>query len=174
MEKVSVRWACESCHHELVTVAWRTSDPEEFEPVKVRARCVVCGNTSERSFRPGTDPNTDETYTIEEWTKRGETERATRHVLEGEQGENLAGTAEVPAGAVDDDDLEQFATKAEQCQPPHIASTWSLVPPVNEWYAADVPRLLEEVRRLRADNLRLQGEQAGRKAGRERPAKSRA
>jgi hypothetical protein len=80
----------------------------------------------------------------------------------------------VPAGAVDDDDLEQFATKAEQCQPPHIASTWSLVPPVNEWYAADVPRLLEEVRRLRADNLRLQGEQAGRKAGRERPAKSRA
>jgi hypothetical protein len=39
--------------------------------------------------------------------------------------------------------------KASQCRPPHVASTWTLVPPVNEWYAADVPRLVEEVRRLR-------------------------
>ena len=50
-----------------------------------------------------------------------------------------------------DDDLEEFDTKARQCQPPHIASTWNLVPPVNEWYARDVPRLVAEVRRLRAE-----------------------
>jgi hypothetical protein len=31
------------------------------------------------------------------------------------------------------------------------------VPPVNEWYGADVPRLFAEVRRLRAENEKLLG-----------------
>jgi hypothetical protein len=34
------------------------------------------------------------------------------------------------------------------------------VPPVNEWYAADMPRLVAEVRRLHEDNVRLRGELA--------------
>jgi hypothetical protein len=55
------------------------------------------------------------------------------------------------------EEMAEMDTKSEQCQPPHIASTWSLVPPVNEWYGADVPRLLAEVRRLRAENEKLLG-----------------
>jgi hypothetical protein len=46
------------------------------------------------------------------------------------------------------DDLTEFEVKATQCRPPHVASTWTLVPPINEWYAADVPRLIGEIRRL--------------------------
>jgi hypothetical protein len=147
MEKLSLRWNCESCHEDIVTVAWKMRESEDLEPVPVRARCPVCGNISLRSFRPGTDPNTHESYTLEEWLKRGETERATRHAVGGrEPGEDDEG-----AGAITDDDLEEFDTKARQCQPPHLASTWNLVPPVNEWYARDVPRLVEEVRRLRGE-----------------------
>jgi hypothetical protein len=61
-----------------------------------------------------------------------------------------AAEADEDPGLLSDDDLREFDTKARQCQPPHFASTWELIPPVNEWYAADVPRLVEEVRRLRA------------------------
>ncbi len=153
MEKISQRWTCESCHHECVTVAWRALEPEELEPVEVRARCAVCGNVSPRAFRPGTDPNTDETYALDEWMKRGETERATRHVLDGEYG--LAREAAPPAGDLTWAEIEQLESKARQCQPPHLAANWNLVPPVNEWYAADVPRLLGELKRLRASNARL-------------------
>ena len=148
MEKLSVRWTCESCHEECVTVAWRTRDAEDLEPVTVRCKCPICGNVLPRYFKPGTDPNTEETYTMSEWMKRGETERATRHAV--------AGLDELPdvefdrTGEITDEEIAQLETKAEQCQPPHLASTWELVPPVNEWYAADVPRLLAEVRRLRA------------------------
>lgn len=147
MEKLSLRWNCESCHEDVVTVAWKTRESEDLEPVPVRARCPVCGNVSLRSFRPGTDPNTHESYTLEEWLKRGETERATRHAVDGREPDSL----EEPAGAITDEDLEELDTKARQCQPPHIASTWNLVPPVNEWYARDVQRLVAEVRRLREE-----------------------
>ena len=153
MEKLSLRWNCEECHEDLVTVAWKTRESEDLEPVPVRARCPVCGNVSQRSFRPGTDPNTHESYTNEEWLKRGETERATRHAIDGMEPE----AEEEQPGAVAEDDLEEFETKARQCQPPHLASTWNLVPPVNEWYGRDVPRLVEEVRRLREDLARLSG-----------------
>ena len=148
MEKVSVRWTCEQCHEDCVSVAWRRSaDAEDLEPVIVRARCPICGNVGPRAFRPGTDGNTHETYTLAEWTKRGETERATRHAVEGMDERE----AERPEEReISDHDLQEFETKARQCQPPHLASTWQLVPPVNEWYAADVPRLVAEVRRLRA------------------------
>ena len=145
MEKLSLRWNCESCHEDVVTVAWKTRESEDLEPVPVRARCPVCGNISLRSFKPGTDLNTHESYTLEEWLKRGETERATRHAVDGRE----TGPAEETPGAITDDDLEEFDSKARQCQPPHIAATWNLVPPVNEWYASDVPRLVAEVRRLR-------------------------
>ena len=155
MEKVNQRWTCESCHNECVTVAWRTREPESLDPVEIRARCAVCGNISARSFRPGTDPNTDETYTIEEWTKRGETERASRHLVEGAFHEE----PEV-AGKLTAEEVELLESKVRQCLPPHLASTWNLVPPVNEWYATDVPRLLAEVRRLHDDNVRLRGELA--------------
>ena len=146
MEKLSLRWNCEACHEDVVTVAWRTKrDAEDLEPVPVRARCPVCGNISLRSFRPGTDPNTHESYTLDEWLKRGETERATRHAVDGLE----PAAEEEPPAALTDEDLEEFETKARQCQPPHLASTWNLVPPVNEWYARDVPRLVAELRRLR-------------------------
>lgn len=147
MEKLSLRWNCESCHDDIVTVAWKLRESEDLEPVPVRARCPVCGNISLRSFRPGTDPNTHESYTLEEWLKRGETERATRHAVDGFEPD----VPEQPEGAVTDAELEEFETKARQCQPPHLASTWNLVPPVNEWYAQDVPRLVAEVRKLRDD-----------------------
>ena len=147
MEKLSLRWNCESCHEDVVTVAWKTREPDDLEPVPVRARCPVCSNISLRSFRPGTDPNTHESYTLEEWLKRGETERATRHAVDGLGPE----PTDEPPAAVSDEDLEEFDTKSRQCQPPHIAATWNLVPPVNEWYARDVPRLVAEVRRLRAE-----------------------
>ena len=147
MEKLSLRWNCESCHDDIVTVAWKLRESEDLEPVPVRARCPVCGNISLRSFRPGTDPNTHESYTLEEWLKRGETERATRHAVDGLEPE----PPEEPEGAVTDAELEECETKARQCQPPHIAATWNLVPPVNEWYAQDVPRLVAEVRKLRED-----------------------
>jgi hypothetical protein len=151
VEKLSVRWNCEACHEDIVTVAWKTRESEDLEPVPVRARCPVCGNVSVRSFRPGTDPNTHESYTQEEWSKRGETERATRHSVDGLPAEP---EDETPEG-VTDDDLQEFETKADQCQPPHVASTWNLVPPVNEWYAQDVPRLVAEVRRLRAEQQKV-------------------
>ena len=130
-------------------MAWRTEEAPALEPVDVRARCPVCGNVQELSFRPGTDANTEETYSLAEWMKRGETERATRHAVD------LEPAPEVPAevarrrdAALTEDELESYEVKAGQCRPPHVASTWTLVPPVNEWYAADVPRLVEEVRRL--------------------------
>jgi hypothetical protein len=170
LEKISQRWTCESCHHECVTVAWRATDPDELEPVEVRARCAVCGNVSPRAFRPGTDANTDETYTLDEWTKRGETERATRHVLDGDHlREDVA-----PAGDLTAAEIEQLETKVRQCQPPHLAASWNLVPPVNEWYAADVPRLLAELKRVRASNARLLAGLADlTSAGRGRPGKTR-
>lgn len=155
MEKLSLRWNCESCHEEVVTVAWKTRESDDLEPVSVRARCPVCGNVSLRSFRPGTDPNTHESYTLEEWLKRGETERATRHAVDG-----LEAEPEGEAGTITEEALEEFDTKARQCQPPHIAASWNLVPPVNEWYANDVPRLVAEVRRLRAERLRTSPKRA--------------
>ena len=61
------------------------------------------------------------------------------------------GVVNAPGGA------RASIAKAEQCQAPHVAASWSLVPPVNEWYGTDVPRLLAEVRRLRAENEKLLG-----------------
>jgi hypothetical protein len=82
--------------------------------------------------------------------RRGETERATRHSVDLErEPEPAADRQSSPADAgLTTDDLTEFEVKATQCRPPHVASTWTLVPPVNEWYAADVPRLVEEIRRL--------------------------
>ena len=149
MEKLDERWACDNCHEEAVSVAWRTEEAPDLEPVDVRARCPVCGHVKELSFKPGTDPNTEETYTLAEWTKRGGTERATRHSVDLDA-EPASPSAEVAAEPrLTAADLESFEVKAGQCRPPHVASTWTLTPPVNEWYAADVPRLVEEVRRLR-------------------------
>jgi hypothetical protein len=59
-------------------------------------------------------------------------------------------------GEITEREMLQLEAKAEQCQPPHLASTWELVPPVNEWYASDVPRLVAEVRRLRGQLGRRQ------------------
>jgi hypothetical protein len=154
MEKLEERWTCDSCHEGCVTVAWRTEEAPDLEPVDVRARCPICLNVTELSFRPGTDANTEETYTLEEWIRRGETERATRHAVDLEPEPAPAGRRSdgAPAGgdgaALTEDELAAYEVKAGQCRPPHVASTWTLVPPVNEWYAADVPRLVEEVRRL--------------------------
>jgi len=147
VEKLEERWNCDGCHEDCVTVAWRTDEAPDLEPVDVRAKCPICGNVSELSFRPGTDPNTEETYTLEEWVRRGETERATRHAVDLEEpaDDDDARPSEV---GLTEDELLSYEVKAGQCQPPHVASTWTLVPPVNEWYAADVPRLVEEVRRL--------------------------
>ena len=147
MEKLDEHWFCDACHEEAVTVAWRTADDPELEPVDVRAKCPVCGNVQELSFRPGTDPNTEETYTLAEWMRRGETERATRHSVDLEP--SPEGEPQGDQGLTADD-LTEFEVKATQCRPPHVASSWTLVPPVNEWYAADVPRLVEEIRRLNA------------------------
>ena len=150
MEKLDERWTCDNCHEEAVSVAWRTEEAPDLEPVDVRARCPVCGHVKELSFMPGTDPNTEETYTLTEWTKRGETEQASRHSVDLEPqdaAESAATTADVALTA---EELESFEVKASQCRPPHVASTWALMPPVNEWYAVDVPRLVEEIRRLRA------------------------
>jgi hypothetical protein len=149
VEKLNEHWSCDVCHEEAVTVAWRTEEAPELEPVDVRAKCPVCGNVQELSFRPGTDPNTEETYTLSEWTRRGETERATRHSVDLEPDpEPSAAGAPTPDLALTEDDLASYEVKASQCRPPHVASTWTLVPPVNEWYAADIPRLVEEIRRL--------------------------
>jgi hypothetical protein len=148
MEKVSVGWMCEGCHEENMTVAWRTRDTDDLEPVIVRAKCPICGTVVPRHFRPGTDPNTEETYTLAEWTKRGETERATRHSIEGL--DDLPDVRFDSTGEITDAEMAVLESKAEQCQPPHLASTWELVPPINEWYARDVPRLVSELRRLRA------------------------
>lgn len=147
MEKLEERWNCDGCHEDCVTVAWRVDEAPDLEPVDVRAKCPICGNVKELSFFPGTDPNTEETYTLEEWTRRGGTERASRHSvdLEPPAPAEAAGPPEV---GLTEDDLSSYEVKASQCQPPHVASTWTLVPPVNEWYAADVPRLVEEIRRL--------------------------
>jgi hypothetical protein len=149
VEKIDEHWSCDSCHEEAVTVAWRTEEAPDLEPVDVRARCPVCGNVQELSFRPGTDANTEETYTLTEWMKRGQTERATRHSVDLEPAPppSAETTRRLEAGLTEDD-LESYEVKANQCQPPHVASTWTLVPPVKEWYAADVPRLVEEIRRL--------------------------
>jgi hypothetical protein len=157
MEKIDVRWACDNCHEECVTVAWRAEEAPDLEPVEGRARCPICGNVQEMSFRPGTDPNTEETYTLEEWVRRGETERATRHSVDLEPEAPQPGEAAPPRDAgLTEDDLQSYEVKAGQCRPPHVASTWTLVPPVNEWYAADVPRLVEEVRRLNPQLARAQ------------------
>lgn len=136
-------------------MAWRTEEAPDLEPVDVRARCPVCGNVQELSFRPGTDPNTEETYTLSEWMRRGETERATRHSVDLEPEPLAAEPSPIDPGLTADD-LTEFEVKASQCRPPHVASTWTLVPPVNEWYAADVPRLIEEVRRLNPRLARIE------------------
>lgn len=149
MEKLDERWTCDNCHEEAVSVAWRTEEAPDLEPVDVRARCPVCGHVKELSFKPGTDPNTEETYTLAEWMKRGETEQASRHSVDlTEPGETALTAAAAADAGLTAEDLESFEVKAGQCRPPHVASTWTLVPPVNEWYAADVPRLVQEVRRL--------------------------
>jgi hypothetical protein len=153
MNKIDVQWQCEVCHEEAVTVAWRGRS-EDLEPVMIRTKCPICGNVSNRSFRPGTLGDTEETYTLAEWLKRGSKEKAidrTRAPHEDEEEDEPEPTTLLA------EEMEEMDTKAEQCQPPHIASTWSLVPPVNEWYAADVPRLLAEVRRLRVENERMKG-----------------
>jgi hypothetical protein len=156
MEKIDLRWTCDSCHEECVTVAWRQEEAPDLEPVDARARCPICGNVQELSFRPGTDPNTEETYTLEEWVRRGETERATRHAVDLEP--EPAPSAGIAAGGdgLTEDDLQSYEVKASQCRPPHVAATWTLVPPVNEWYATDVPRLIEEVRRLNPKLARIE------------------
>ena len=148
MEKLDERWTCDGCHEESVTVAWRTEEAPDLEPVDVRAKCPICGHVKELSFRPGTDANTEETYTLVEWMRRGETERATRHAVDLEAETAAAIEATRPDPGLTEEDLHAYAVKADQCRPPHVASTWTLVPPVNEWYAADVTRLVEEVRRL--------------------------
>lgn len=149
MEKLNEHWYCDACHEEAVTVAWRTQEAPDLEPVDVRAKCPVCGNVQKLSFRPGTDANTEETYTLSEWTRRGETEQATRHSVDLEpEPPRSSDRAHRPDAGLTEDDLAEYEVKASQCRPPHVASTWTLVPPVNEWYAADVPRLVEEVRRL--------------------------
>ena len=160
MEKLDERWTCDNCHEEAVSVAWRTEEAPDLEPVDVRARCPVCGHVKELSFKPGTDPNTEETYTLTEWMRRGETERATRHSVDLEPEEAPAAAAPADAGLTADD-LDELEVKAGQCRPPHVASTWTLTPPVNEWYAVDVPRLVGEVRRLRGllDSRPLRGGQ---------------
>jgi hypothetical protein len=151
MEKLEERWNCDVCHEGAVTVAWRIAEDPDLEPVDVRAKCPVCGNVQELSFRPGTDPNTEETYTLDEWMRRGETERATRHAVDLEARPEPDAAADAVGGtdaALTADDLAAYEVKASQCRPPHVASSWTLVPPVNEWYAADVPRLVQEIRRL--------------------------
>ena len=153
MDKIDLQWRCEVCHEEAVTVAWRGKS-EDLEPVMVRTKCPICGNVSTRSFRPGTLADTEETYTLDEWVKRGGKEKAidrTRAPHEDDEDVELAPMT------ISSEEMEEMDTKAEQCQPPHIAASWSLVPPVNEWYAADVPRLLAEVRRLRSENEKLLG-----------------
>lgn len=156
MEKLEERWNCDACHEDAVTVAWRTQEAPDLEPVDVRAKCPICGNVTELSFRPGTDPNTEETYTLDEWNRRGGRERATRHAVNlDDRPEPASAETAVPRNtALTEDDLAAYEVKASQCRPPHVASSWTLVPPVNEWYAADVPRLIEEIRRL---NPRLRG-----------------
>ena len=156
MEKIDEHWSCDSCHEEAVTVAWRTEEAPDLEPVDVRAKCPVCGNVKELSFRPGTDANTEETYALAEWIRRGETERATRHAVDREPATSAAAEgARRAAAGLTEEELESYEVKASQCRPPHVASTWTLVPPVNEWYAADVPRLVEEVRRLNPRLVKL-------------------
>jgi len=153
MDKIDLQWRCESCHEEAVTVAWRRKS-DDLEPAMVRTKCPICGNVSTRSFRPGTLADTEETYTLEEWTKRGGKEKAidrTRAPHEEDDDLELAPMTILP------EEMEEMDTKAEQCQAPHVAASWSLVPPVNEWYGTDVPRLLAEVRRLRAENEKLLG-----------------
>ena len=152
MDKIDVQWRCEVCHEEAVTVAWRGRS-EDLEPVMVRTKCPICGNVSTRSFRPGTLADTEETYTLDEWLKRGGQEKA----IDRTRGPHEEEEPELEPMTISADEMEELETKVEQCQPPHIASTWSLVPPVNEWYRADVPRLLAEIRRLRKENERLLG-----------------
>jgi len=157
MEKLDEHWSCDACHEEAVTVAWRTEEAPDLEPVNLRARCPVCGNTQVLSFRPGTDANTEETYTLGEWIRRGETERASRHSVDLDPDPVPAVEAASADAGLTEEDLASFEVKAGQCRPPHVASTWALVPPVNEWYAADVPRLVEEVRRLNPKLARIGG-----------------
>jgi hypothetical protein len=163
VEKINEHWSCDGCHEELVTVAWRTEEAPDLEPVDVRAKCPICGHVKELSFRPGTDPNTEETYTLVEWVRRGETERATRHAVDLDpepEPESPTGPA-APDVGLTEEDLEAYEVKASQCLPPHVASTWTLVPPVNEWYAADVPRLVEEVRRLNPNIVKIASPPSG-------------
>jgi len=156
VEKLEERWNCDGCHEDCVTVAWRTEEAPDLEPVDVRAKCPICGNVKELSFRPGTDPNTEETYTLEEWNRRGGTERATRHAVDLEPGPAAPlGDAPPLDAGLTEGDLLAYVIKANQCMPPHVASTWTLVPPVNEWYAVDVPRLVDEVRRLNPELLKI-------------------
>jgi hypothetical protein len=165
VKKLDEHWSCDACHEEAVTVAWRTDEAPDLEPVDVRARCPVCGNVQELSFRPGTDPNTEETYTLSEWMRRGETERATRHSVDLEREPETLAAAAPPEPGLTEDDLSSYEVKAGQCRPPHVASTWTLVPPVNEWYAADVPRLIDEIRRLNPRLGKLEPPPGGARGG---------
>jgi hypothetical protein len=146
--KTEIRWICDSCHQSCITVASRNEDTPDVEPVLARVKCPVCGGVSTKSFRPGTNTNTAESYAIEEWVNRLRY-RKTELLADGRKAEEPAAPEEEDEGPLTDKDLEEIEAKVRQCQPPHLASTWTLVPPVNEWYARDVPRLLAELRELR-------------------------
>src|SRR5438552_10392685 len=47
VEKIDLRWTCDNCHEECVTVAWRAEEAPDLEPVEARARCPICGNVQE-------------------------------------------------------------------------------------------------------------------------------
>ena len=49
----------------------------------MRARCPRVRQHLARSFRPGTDPNTHESYTLEEWLKRGRPSGPRAHAVDG-------------------------------------------------------------------------------------------
>ncbi|HEY3121929.1 MAG TPA: hypothetical protein VGL15_14990 [Vicinamibacteria bacterium] len=146
--KTEIRWSCDTCHQSCITVASRNEDTPDVEPVLARVKCPICGGVSTKSFRPGTDPNTAESYAIEEWVNRLRY-RKTELLAEGRQAVQPPVPDEEDPGPLTDKDLDEIEAKVRQCQPPHLASTWTLVPPVNEWYARDVPRLLAELRELR-------------------------
>lgn len=147
--KTEVRWTCDNCHQSCVTIASRDEDPADFEPVIARVKCPVCSGVSTKAFRPGTDPNTEESYTVEEWINRTRYRKLQPEVAPKRSERRPPPAPEREPGPLSESELDEIEAKARQCQPPHVASTWALVPPVNEWYAKDVPRLLSELRALR-------------------------
>jgi hypothetical protein len=143
--------ALRACHEEAVTVAWRGKS-EDLEPA-IFHEVPGLQQRQHPLVRPGTIADTEETYTLDEWTKRGKEKAIDRTRAPHEEDDEF----ELAPMTISSEEMTEMDTKAEQCQPPHIASTWSLIPPVNEWYGADVQRLLAEVRRLRAENEKLMG-----------------